>query len=82
MDSANGLYGYYNCGHGYSWSNLWFFGESTWIPAVTHTEYRYRDRALVYTYYHTKTEAMESESEIAPSDTVSNVQKWVQYVVK
>lgn len=82
VDSANGLYGYYNCGHGYSWSNLWFFGESTWIPAVTHTEYRYRDRALVYTYYHTKTEAMESESEIAPSDTVSNVQKWVQYVVK
>lgn len=49
---------------------------------MTHTEYRYRDRALVYTYYHTKTEAMESESEIAPSDTVSNVQKWVQYVVK
>ena len=33
----------------YSGSN---YGGSKKIPAVTHTEYRYRDRATVYTYHY------------------------------
>lgn len=82
VDSGNGLYGYYNCGHGYSWSDRWFSGGSTWVPAVTHTEYRYRDRQLVYTYYYSKTEAKESPLPVTASDTISHVQKWVQYVVE
>ncbi len=49
------------------------------ILPVTHVEYRYCDRAKVYTYYHTKTEGKESFSQVSASDTISNVQKWVQY---
>ena len=78
-DASLGLYGDYNCGHGYSWSNLWFSGGSSWVPAVTHTEYRYRTRSLIYTYYHTKTEAKESSTEVTPSSTISNVKKYVIY---
>ncbi len=83
VDSANGLYGYYqspNCSH--KSCNLWFFGEATPVPAVTHTEYRYRDRSKVYTYYHTKTESKESSREIYASDTVKNIQKYVKYRAK
>lgn len=78
-DASLGLYGDYNCGHGYSWSNRWFSGGSSWVPAVTHTEYRYRTRSLIYTYYHTKTEAKESSTEVTPSSTISNVKKYVMY---
>lgn len=81
VDSGNKLYGSYNTGC-HSWCTKWFFGESKWVPAVTHTEYRYRDRQLVYTYYHTKTESLESTTEVTASDTISNVQRWVQYVTK
>ncbi len=82
VDSSLGLYGYCvgSCGH--SNCNRWFSGGSWWVPAVTHTEYRYRDRSKVYTYYHTKTEAKESATAITASDTISNVQKWVQYRAK
>lgn len=82
-DSSLGLYGPYNSSkfsHGYDC--YWFSGGSSWVPAVTHTEYRYRDRQLVYTYYHTRTESMESSTEVVPSDNISNVQKWVQYVIE
>ena len=82
VDSENGLYGYYGTGCSHSWCNTWFFGEATQIPAETHTEYRYRDRSEVYTYYYQMAEAMESKVEIAPSDTVANVVEWVKYVVE
>lgn len=82
-DSSLGLYGPYNSSmFSHSYDSYWFFGESKKVAAVTHTEYRYRDRAKVYTYYHTKTESVESSTEITASDTVSNVQRWVQYIVK
>ncbi len=32
----------------------YYFEESRWIAPVTHTEYRYRDRSKVYTYYYYK----------------------------
>lgn len=81
--SGYGLYGYYNSSmfsHGYD--NQWFSGGSTWVPAVTHTEYRYRDRQLVYTYYHEKTETKESQTQVFESDTISNIQMWNQYIIK
>ena len=81
VDASNGLYGYYESGC-HSWCDRWFYDKATWVPAVTHTEYRYRDRELVYTYYHSKTQAKESPLEVTESDTISNVQKWVQYVVE
>ena len=82
-NSSLGTYGPYDSSKfSHSGDSYWFFGESKWVPAVTHTEYRYRERSLIYTYYHTKTEAMESNTAIAESDTIRNVQKWVQYTVK
>lgn len=81
-DSSLGTYGPYNSPmFSHSYDCYWFFGESKWVPAVTHTEYRYADRSKVYTYYYQIIEEKESSAEISASDTVSNVQKWVQYVV-
>lgn len=64
-------------------SNYWY-NEETRVVTVTpaYTQYRYRDRSLIYTYHHMKTEAMESNVEVVPSDSISNVQKWVQYIAK
>ena len=62
--------------------NQWFFGEATQVPAETHVEYRYRDRQLIYTYYHTKTEAKESKTEVTASNTIKNIQRWVKYQKK
>ncbi|MGN0525822.1 MAG: InlB B-repeat-containing protein [Acutalibacteraceae bacterium] len=36
----------------------------------------------VYTYYYKKTEAKESATEVTASESISNVKKYVQYVVK
>lgn len=81
-DSGLGTYGPYNSSKfSHSGDSYWFSGGSWWVPAVTHTEYRYADRAKIYTYYYQKIEAKESTTEVAASDTISNVQKWVQYVV-
>ena len=82
-NSSLGTYGPYNSSKfSHSGDSYWFSGGSWWVPAVTHTEWRYRDRSKVYTYYHTKTEAKESFTEVTASDTISNVQKWVQYRAK
>lgn len=80
QNSSLGLYGTYDSTmFTHSYDSLWFYGGSTYVPAVTHTEYRYRDRTLVYTYYHSKTEARESSTAVTASDTISNVKKWVRY---
>lgn len=44
--------------------------------------YRYADRSKQYTYYLKKVENKESSNKVEPSDVISNVQRWVQYVVK
>ena len=46
------------------------------------TQYRYRDRSLVYTYYFKKVESKEATSDPTGQTNVSNVQKWVKYIVK
>lgn len=51
------------------------------------TQYRYRDRSKVYTYHHKRVEHLESSTEITESsasnsnESISNIQKWVQYVM-
>lgn len=61
----------------------------TVTDSPAHTEYRYRDRSKVYTYYFQKTEAKESTTEVkesintnAPSESITNVKKWVKYINK
>lgn len=81
-DSSVGTYGPYDSSmFSHSGDSYWFYGESSWVPAVTHTEWRYADRSKVYTYYYQMVEAKESSTEVTPSDTISNVLQWVQYEV-
>ena len=82
VDAQNALYGEYRNSCGHSWCTRWFYGGATFMPAVTHTEYKYRERHLIYTYHHFKTDAMESLTEIIETDNINNVQKWVKYRAK
>ncbi len=63
-------------------SNMYYYQYTRWIAPVTHVEYRYCDRELIYTYYLTKTEAKESTTEVIETTNISNVNKWVQYRAK
>lgn len=45
------------------------------------TQYRYRDRAKVYTYYLYKFDKKESDTAIEATEDISNIQKWVKYVI-
>ena len=62
--------------------------EETWYEwthennGAERIQYRYRERELIYTYYHTKTETLESTTEVTESDTISNINKYVQYVIQ
>ncbi len=81
-NSSLGTYGPYNSSKfSHSYDCYWFSGGSWWVPAVTHTEYRYRDRSLVYTYYYKKAEAKESVT-YPTGDNISNIQEMVQYIAK
>ncbi len=67
--------------------SIYWYNEQTRLvdnydSPVYVSEYRYRDRSKVYTYYYQKTEPNESKTEVVASDTIANVQKWVQYQVK
>ena len=81
-NSSLGTYGPYNSTmFSHSYDCYWFFGESTKVAAVTHTEYRYRDRSLVYTYYYKKTENKES-SAYPTGENINNIQEMVRYRAK
>lgn len=45
------------------------------------TQYKYRDRSKVYTYYYKKSENKESTS-YPSGDNISNIQEWVTYKYK
>lgn len=64
-------------------NNQWF-NEQTRQVVVTnaYTQYRYRDRSKIYTYYFKKTESKESDIEVKESSEITNVQKWVKYVAQ
>ena len=42
------------------------------------TQYRYRDRSLIYTYYFYRTENLEVAS-YPNGSNISNIQEWVRY---
>lgn len=74
-------YGSYDGGYGTYLQNYWWNeSQATEVVTPAYYMYRYRDRSKVYIYYYHKVESKESETEILPSDTVSNVQKWVKYL--
>ncbi len=64
----------------YAGTNLLFFITSTNYNYTNY--YRYRDRTKTVTYYYSKTDSLESPTEIFASDTISNVQHWVKYVMQ
>lgn len=77
----------------YKWSNHHGSGKYMYVyadsPYTTQevvstnykTQYRYRDRHLVYTYYYKKDESKESSGYPSGSN-ISNIQEWVQYRAK
>ena len=71
-------YGYVYCGDVGS-DHLWLYDREYDSPNYS-TRWYYQEP--VYTYYYTKTEAKESSTEVKASDSISNVQKYVKYVVK
>lgn len=77
----------------YKWSNHHGTGKYMYVyadsPYTTQevvstnykTQYRYRDRSLIYTYYYKKDEIKESTT-YPSGDNISNIQEWVQYRAK
>lgn len=53
--------------------------STTWSKSVNRTEYRYRTRSKVYTYYFKRTVSKESTTEVTNGGDISNVKEWVQY---
>lgn len=74
--------GNYNT-YGDDGANAWY---NEWTQQVQtgggYTEYQYRDRYKIYTYYFKKTESKESATQVTSSDSISNVKKWVMYIEK
>lgn len=68
--------------NGSRWDIPWF-NQNTRQAQVTaaYTQYRYRDRSKIYTYYLKKTESLESSTQVTASDGIDNIQRWVKYVV-
>ena len=69
--------------------DVWYNEQTRQVPGGYKTQYRYRDRSKVWTYYFKKTEPMESSTEVvesinetAPSESITNVKKWVKYINK
>ena len=61
--------------------NIWYNKVENKVELTpAYTEYRYKDRELIYT--HSKTESFESLTEILPAENISNIQKYVQYVIE
>lgn len=68
--------------NGSRWDIPWWSQNTRQVQVTpAYTQYRYRDRDKIYTYYLTKSEQKESNTEISESDDIKNVQKWVKYVV-
>ncbi len=76
-NSSLGTYGPYDSSmFSHAYDCYWFYGGSSSVAAKTHTEYRYRDRSLVYTY------SFESSSDPTGNSNATNIVKYVQYRVK
>ena len=74
----------------YGHFDIWGTNSNAWYNQSTrqvqtgggYTEYQYRDRYQIYTYYFKKVESKESSTEVRTSDSISNVNKWVRYIEK
>lgn len=74
----------------YGHFDIWGTNSNAWYNQSTrqvqtgggYTEYQYRDRYQIYTYYFKKVESKESLTEVRTSDSISNVNKWVRYIEK
>ena len=71
-------YGYVYCGDVDS-DHLWLYDREYDSPNYS-TRWYYQEP--IYTYYYTKTEHKESNTEVKASDSISNVQKYVKYINK
>lgn len=68
--------------NGSRWDIPWWSQNTRRVQVTAaYTQYRYRDRSQIYTYYLTKTENLESDTEVEESEGIENIQKWVKYVV-
>lgn len=65
-----------------NWNTLYKCNPYTTTDIKYKTQYRYRDRSKVYTYYHKKVEQKESKTEVTASSAISNVKKYVKYIAK
>lgn len=71
-------YGYYKIN---GCPNIWYRGGTYVTYTYTYgTRWYYQEP--IYTYYYTKTEHKESNTEVKASDSISNIQKYVKYVAK
>lgn len=70
--------GYFNL---YGSAPCWYWESTRQVVSSYKTQYRYADRSKVYTYYLKKVESKESTTKVEASDSISNVKRWVQYVV-
>ena len=70
--------GYFNL---YGSAPCWYGESIRQVVSSYKTQYRYADRSKVYTYYLKKVESKESTTKVEASDSISNVKRWVQYVV-
>ncbi|MGI6197344.1 MAG: InlB B-repeat-containing protein [Eubacteriales bacterium] len=74
-------------GAGYYWKTYWvnnidyYWEQTRYVDPVYKTQYRYRDRHLIYTYYFYRNENLESTGYPSGSD-ISNITEWVQYRAK
>ena len=74
----------------------WYYNGSNWSPLYQKTpfitqevvsynyktQYRYADRSKVYTYHFTKTDRVESNTEVTESESINNIKKMVKYSVE
>ena len=75
MWNGSKYFAVYKCGTGYNTGGTYV--------TYTHTYgTRWYYQEPVYTYYYKKTEAKESTTEVKPSDSISNVKKYVKYINK
>ena len=69
------------CGTFYTYNiggRKYYWEEKRYVEPVYKTQYRYRDRTLIYTYYFKRTENLELGTYPTGND-ISNIQEWVQY---
>lgn len=59
-------------------NQIYYWEETRYIEPTYKTQYRYRDRSLIYTYHFSRTENLESSS-YPNTANVSNIVEWVKY---